>query len=200
MKEALKHFKKTDPLLYSVAVRLPPLERRYYPNQEDYFGTLCRIIIGQQLSGKVAGTIYSRFLTLFPQAKVSPKRLLILKDDQLRGIGLSKSKTSYLKNLASAVVSGSLAVNSTHSWENDQIMEELTRIKGVGPWTVEMFLMFSLGRDDVFSFGDLGLKNAISKIYKLNNPSREEIEKIVTPWAPYRTFAALILWKSLENR
>lgn len=107
-------------------------------------------------------------------------------------------KINYIKDLSQKIVDKKINLTKLQSRENEQVIEELTEVKGIGVWTAEMFLMFSLGRSDIFSHGDLGLRNAIKKIYELDNPSREEIMGITLKWSPYRTYACRILWRSLS--
>jgi len=125
--------------------------------------------------------------------------LLKLSDKKIRSCGTSNSKVSFLKDLAAKVLKNDLKLNKLDKLSDDLVIKELTKVKGIGPWTAEMFLMFTLGREDIFSHGDLGLKNAIKKLYKFKKePTRKQIEKIVEIWKPYRTYASRILWKSLE--
>jgi len=194
--KALLHFKKVDPILYSASVKNVPfvLEKR-----SDHFLSLNREIIGQQLSGKVADVIFGRFMGLFPKKKVTPGHLLTLSDEAIRQIGTSWSKVTFLKDLAQRIVNRQLVLEELESLSDEEVKDRLSEVKGIGPWTVEMFLMFSLGRQDVFSFGDLGLKEAIKRLYNLESrPDREYLEKLSSIWSPYRTYAARILWRSLE--
>ncbi len=199
MEKAILHFKSVDPVLAQLAEIVGPWESYYSQDPKDYFANLTRTIVGQQLSTKVATTIYSRFKNLFPNQEVTPKKLLEIKDTELRSIGLSNSKVSYVKNLALAVVEGQLDLKTINQKTDAEVINELVKVKGIGPWSAEMFLMFSLGREDVFSHGDLGLKTAIGRLYSLENPTREEIEKIISKWSPYKTYGCLILWKSLDT-
>ena len=112
---------------------------------------------------------------------------------------MSHAKARYLKHLAEEIVHGDLPIFHLNSMTDQEIISKLTKVKGIGPWTAEMFLMFTLGRDDVFSFGDLGLKKAVIKIYGFKkDPTRKQIEKIISSWSPYKTYASRILWASLE--
>lgn len=197
-----KHLKNSDPILYEIYLKttidedyLTQLEER---RSENFFKSLCDEIISQQLSSKVANVIFDRFINLYPNGDLTPKKLLETKDETLRSCGISFSKIKYLKDLAEKVNSGELNLEMLPQLSNEEVIEELTKVKGIGVWTAEMFLMFSLGREDIFSHGDLGLKNAIKKIYKLENPTREEVEIIVTKWSPYRSYACKILWRSLS--
>jgi DNA-3-methyladenine glycosylase II len=195
-KRVRDHFRKVDPILHSVIADIPPVT---IPKRTDYFIVLCESIINQQLSEKAGDTIWNRFLSLFPNKKVTPEKVLALPDEKIRSVGTSWSKISYLKNLATHVRQKTLHLHTLQRMSNADVIEELTKVKGIGPWTAEMFLMFSLGREDVFSYGDLGLRNAIKRVYKFKrDPTRTQLEKIVNRWAPYRTWAARILWRSLE--
>jgi len=196
MDKALKHFKKVDSVLYEIGLKIPPLE---FEKSNDYFVSLTREIIGQQLSGRVADVIFERFKNLFPNKKITARYLLTIPDQELRDVGTSWSKVSFLKDLAEKVSNGEVDLKTIDNLENEKVTQLLLKIKGVGPWTAEMFLMFALQRPDIFSTGDLGLQNAIVKLYKLKSkPSREELIKISSKWTPFRTTASRILWKSLE--
>lgn len=190
-----KHFESVDPTLFSVIDHIEPFELVKY---KDYFTCICREIIGQQLSGAVADTIYNRFLKLFSRT-VTPENVLSLSDEKIRKIGTSWSKVAYLKDLAQKIRSGELNLKTIATRSDDEVIRELSKVKGIGPWTAEMFLMFTLGREDVFSYGDLGLRRAMQKLYKFKKePTIKQMEKIVIKWKPYRTYAARILWQSLE--
>jgi DNA-3-methyladenine glycosylase II len=195
-KRVRDHFKKVDPILHSVIADIPHVS---IPKRTDYFAVICESIINQQLSEKVGDTIWTRFLALFPKGKVTPEKVLALPDAKIRLVGTSWSKVAYIKNLAAHVRHKTIHLEMLPDMSNEDIIMELTKVKGIGPWTAEMFLMFSLGREDVFSYGDLGLRNAIKRLYKFKrDPTRKQLEKIVNRWAPYRTWAARILWRSLE--
>jgi DNA-3-methyladenine glycosylase II len=123
---------------------------------------------------------------------------LALTHEKIRAVGLSNAKASYVRNLAEAVVCGDLPITLFDSMSDKEVFDRLTKVKGIGPWTAEMFLMSSLGREDVFSFGDLGLKKALKKIYGFKNePTKKEVEELICRWSPYKTYAALVLWASL---
>ncbi|MBI5621007.1 DNA-3-methyladenine glycosylase 2 family protein [Candidatus Gottesmanbacteria bacterium] len=198
IKNALAHFRTVDPVLFSVAQTII-LEEHAIRSPKHYFASLCSEIIGQQLSGRVADVLFDRFKKLFPKRTVTPKRVLALSEETLRGTGMSWSKARFMRDLAHHVVTHSVSLDSLDSLPDAEVIAELTRVKGIGPWTAEMFLMFTLGREDVFSYGDLGLKKAIKKLYGFKkDPTAMQMEKIVNKWKPYRTYAARILWKSLE--
>lgn len=196
-KDAIGHFKKSDPILYKASLKI---EVQEISLPVDYFLRLTRTIIGQQLSVKAASTIFSRFEKLFLDGKISPEKILQINKDKMRKCGISYPKISYLKDLSQKVINNDLDLNKINDLDNETVTKNLTMVKGIGPWSAEMFLMFSLGRVDIFSIGDMGLKNAIKKLYELENTTDEEIIKISEKWSPYRTYACMILWKSLDNK
>lgn len=197
-----KHFQIKDPIIYKAMKNLK-IEQWITPHSpksgKHYFEHLTGDIIGQQLSGKAANTIYSRFKALFPGNKIEPQKLLKIPDQTLRNAGLSWAKASYVKNIARAYLDQTVKFDKFSDLPDQEIIEELTTIKGVGPWTAEMFLMFTLGRENVFSHGDLGLKKGFCLLYKIETPSRDQIEKVITKWSPYKSYASITLWHSLEN-
>ena len=199
LKNVLSHFKKVDPVLFSraKAVSIDALKPR---QPKHYFQCLCREIIGQQLSGKVARTIFERVVSLFPDRAVNANSILKISKQKLRDAGMAWSKVNAIKDLAEKTVNGDLDFRKIRKMNNDEVVDVLMQVKGIGPWTSEMFLMFTLGREDVFSVKDLGLKKAMINIYGLsNNVKDDEIERISNKWGPYRTYACLVLWKSLEE-
>jgi DNA-3-methyladenine glycosylase II len=195
-----KHFQKVDPVLYDVVRQLDGASDRLTPTKkDDYFTDLCEAIINQQLSEKAGSTIYKRFVALFPRGKVFPEALIALSDETIRGVGTSWNKVRFLKSLARNVIAGEIHFSSFETLSDEEVVVELTKLHGIGPWTAEMFLMFSLGRPDVFSLGDVGLKRAIQRIYKLKKePTATQLKRISQKWSPYRTYACRILWRSLE--
>ncbi len=176
------------------------VEKPVLTKSQDYFLSLCREIVSQQLSGKSAHAIFTRFLKLFPKQKQNAQKILKFTDQKLRDVGMSWAKVKYLKDLAQKVVNKEINLKKLDGLGDLQVIEELTKVKGIGPWTAEMFLIFSLAREDVFSFGDLGLKKAIMKLYKHEKPTQKQLERIVNKWKPYRSYAAILLWRSLDNR
>jgi len=196
------HFQKVDPVIYQAMANLN-FDDWINPNPlhsaHAYFQHLTREIIGQQLSGKAASTIYSRFELLFTNKKVHPKKLLKLNDQILRDAGLSWAKASNVKNIARAYLDKSVKFHQFTVLPDEEIIKELTTIKGIGPWTAEMFLIFTLGREDVFSFGDLGLKKGFAKLYQKENPTKSQIEKVIKKWSPYKSYGTITLWHSLDN-
>lgn len=160
-------------------------------------------IMGQQLSTKVADVIYKRFIDLYGGNEPTPQQIIDTPFDRLRGIGLSNAKVNYVKNVAEFEISKGLDPKKLAKMNNDEIVEYLLPIKGVGKWTIEMLMMFALGREDVFSIDDLGIQNAMIKLYKLDNSDKKKLkEKMLTlskNWSPYRTYACLHLWRWRDN-
>lgn len=197
-KKAHAHFKKNDPVLYKISQKVD-LTDFLAPSEYDYFTHLCREIIGQQLSGKVANTIFSRFTKLFPKGEVRPERVMKIPDQKLRDCGMAWSKVRSIKDVAENVSQKKIVLEKLTEFDNEAVIAELCKLKGVGPWTAEMFLMFTLRRPDVFSHGDYGLQKAIMKLYGYKKqPSRRTVERLAKKWSPYRSFACMILWQSLE--
>src|SRR5580700_6057228 len=163
---------------------------------------LCYSILGQQLSTKVAATIRKRFLNLYP-GKPSPEQILATSHETLRSIGLSGAKAKYMHNVARFTLESGLDYKVLGKMNNEEVIEYLTRIKGVGRWTAEMLLMFTLGWEDVFAVDDLGIQQAMIKVYKLNKADkkklREQLIGISKKWSPYRTYACLYLWRWKDN-
>ncbi len=199
IRTVLKHFKTADPILFSVAkeIDIEVIEPR---KTKEYFHSLCYEIIGQQLAKNAARTIFGRFKNLFPNGKIIPEATLKLSEKTIRNAGASWSKASFVRDLARKVVDGDLNLKKINQLENAQVIEELTKVKGIGPWTAQMFLMFTLGREDIFSHGDLGLRRAVIRLYSLKkSASQSEIEKITKKWSPYRTYACRVLWQYSDN-
>lgn len=200
-KKIISHFKKADPKLSKVLEKVYKIhgdEIFKLGKKELLFDELVESIVSQQLSIKASDAIYKRIIDLMPEKILNPANLLKIKDQNLRKAGLSFGKIRYLKDLSEKVKGGELDLGSLERMDDEEVIYELTKVKGIGRWTAEMFLMFALGRPDIFSHGDLGLKNAIKKIYKIKEYKIKEVEEIVIKWSPYRTIAARILWRSLE--
>ena len=167
---------------------------------KDYFSDLASMIIGQQLSGKAAATIWKRVSALAGD-NLSADKILSISDDALRQAGASSNKVKYIKNLAQAVIDKSLNLENMLNHDDEEIIRQLTAIKGVGRWTAEMFLIFSLARPDVFSLGDGGLNSAVNRLYGNGAVlEKDEILNIAEKWKPYRSIASLYLWRSLDNK
>ena len=195
------HFKKADPKIYAIIKNIDFddwfVNVRSY---NDYFVDLCKSIISQQLGDKAAASIINRFLDLFPKKKVTPEGLAKIPDKKLRGVGMSWSKASFLKDLADKTLKKEIAYGKLSEMTNEEVMKELTQVRGIGPWTAEMFLMFALGREDVFSHADLGLRNGIKRIYGLRNvPDAKRADKITEKWRLYRSYGSFALWHSVDK-
>jgi len=164
---------------------------------------LCASIMSQQLSTKVATVIHNRFLDLYAGKEPTPQQILDTPFEKLRGIGMSNAKTNYVRNVAQFEIEFGMDHKKLYKMENEEVIAYLTQIKGVGRWTVEMLLMFALGREDVFAIDDLGIQNAMIKLYKLKikdkKKLRAELLRISEKWSPYRTYACKHLWSWKDN-
>jgi len=164
---------------------------------------LCASIMSQQLSTKVADVIYQRFLNLYGGNEPTPQQILDTPSETLRNIGLSNAKVSYVKNVAQFELGPGMDHKKLNKMDNEEVIVYLTAIKGVGRWTVEMLLMFALGREDVFAIDDLGIQNAMIGLYKLDRGDkkkfREDLLRISQKWSPYRTYACVHLWRWKDN-
>jgi DNA-3-methyladenine glycosylase II len=164
---------------------------------------LCASIMSQQLSTKVADVIYKRFLELYGGKEPTAQQILDTPFEKLRGIGLSNAKVNYVKNVAEFELASGMDPKKLAKLSNEEVIEYLIPIKGVGRWTIEMLLMFALGREDVFAVDDLGIQQAMAKLYGLDNSDRkkfrEQMMLISSKWTPYRTYACLHLWKFKDN-
>jgi DNA-3-methyladenine glycosylase II len=168
---------------------------------DDAYGTLVRSITGQQLSTKAAATIYGRLTELYGGRTPTPQEILDTDPSGLRVVGLSNAKAAYLRDLAEHIVDGELPVDRLAEMPDAEVYERLTAVKGLGRWTVDMFLMFHLSRPDILPVGDLGIRKAIQIRYGLQElPKAAEMEQIAEAWRPHRTLASLYLWESLDNR
>lgn len=165
---------------------------------------LCRSIIGQQLSTKVARVIFDRFLSLFKNKNPKATDILAIPDETLRGIGLSNAKVAYVKNVCEFFIANKLTDSKLHQMNDEDLFELFTQIKGVGRWTVEMILMFTMAREDVFSPGDLGIQKAMVDLYKIEYSNPRDLHKkmmaLSESWSPYRSFACWHLWRHLDGK
>ena len=181
----------------------PPDVRRdpSRPGPTDHYGALLRAIVGQQLSVTAARAIYGRVLERYGGRTPVPGELLADDADELRAAaGLSRAKVSFLRSLAEHVVSGELELDRLEELGDDEVLAELTAVKGIGAWSAHMFLMFQLERPDVIAAGDLGIRRAVERAYALPAlPSPADVEAIAEPWRPYRSAACRLLWRSLDN-
>lgn len=178
-----------------------PLEPDSRGRPADLYGALVRTIAGQQLSVKAARAIWTKLIARFDGRTPTPEEILADDPDALRvAAGFSHAKVRYLRSLAEHVVSGELQLDRLAELPDEEVLRELTAVKGIGEWSAHMFLMFSLHRPDVLAAGDLGIRNAVRDAYGLAAPpGPAELEQIAEPWRPYRTRACLYLWRSLDN-
>ena len=197
-RRALLHLKRSDPVLAKVIARVGPC-RFTLRDDVPYFQYLTRAIVYQQLSTKAATTIYGRFQQLCG-GTVLPDHVVTLKDEQLRSCGFSRQKARYVKDLAGKVVSGELVLEGLEQHPDEHIIATLTQVKGIGRWSVQMFLMFRLGRPDVLPALDLGIQNAVQRAYRLRKrPTPKRVEEIGKRWSPHATIASWYLWRSLDG-
>ena len=195
MRKAVNHLKKSDPILCAIIERVGPCRMEF---GEPEFAALAESIVYQQLNGKAAATIFERFAALAGEP-LTPEGILKLSDEQLRGVGLSKQKSAYLKDLAAKTAAGALDFARLPELSDDEVIEHLTQVKGIGVWTAHMFLMFSLQRPNVLPTGDYGVQVAIKKHYKKRKlPKPKDMEKIARAWEPYRSVACWYMWRSLD--
>ncbi|MBP9702924.1 DNA-3-methyladenine glycosylase 2 family protein [Candidatus Woesebacteria bacterium] len=194
----IKHFDDVDPVIAKVLPQINWSEWFEDRSTSDHFYNLTRNIIYQQLAGKAASTIFGRFENLVKE--VTSQNVIAIEDQQLRDAGLSWAKVKYIKDLADKVIKAEINLTKLDSMANEEVITELTKVKGIGRWTAEMFLLFTLHREDIFSYGDLGLKNGLAKLYKINEPKPQQITKIVERWSPYESYASIALWHTLDNR
>jgi len=190
----LTHLAKDKKLQKLIEQHDAPQVKRY----KNICLRLCASIMSQQLSTKVAAVIYKRFLELYGGKDPNPQQILDTPFDKLRGIGLSNAKVNYVQNVASFVLEHGLDDKRLNKMSDEEIIETLTQIKGVGRWTVEMLLMFTLGREDVFAVDDLGIQQGMCAIYKIDATDKKAMKakmlKISEKWSPYRTHACLYIW------
>jgi DNA-3-methyladenine glycosylase II len=195
MRRAILHLKKSDPVLRTIIERVGPCRIEF---GEPTFHSVAEAIVYQQLNGKAALTIFKRF-TDAAGDPVTPEGIQRLSDAEMRAVGLSKQKSSYLRDLAEKAQAGLLEFERMPEMSDAEVIEHLTRVKGVGVWTAHMFLIFTLRRPDVLPVGDYGVQAAIKKHYRKRKlPKPKDMEKIAKPWAPYRSIACWYLWRSLD--
>jgi 3-methyladenine DNA glycosylase/8-oxoguanine DNA glycosylase len=190
---------RRDPVLSEAIRRIGPClmaDRQ----RKDHLSALTGAIVSQQLSTKAAATIFGRFAALFPDNKIDPAAIEKMSDATLRGVGLSGQKIGYLRDLTARIADGRLNLDELDALPDEEVIERLTAVKGFGRWTAEMFLMFRLHRPDVLPAGDLGIVNAIQRLYKLRRrPDPKRILKMGEVWRPYRSVASWYLWQTLRN-
>lgn len=195
---ACKHLSKTDPKLRRIIKQVGPCRLHAFAPR-DPFEALCMSIASQQLSTKAADTIFRRFCDLFPNRRPTPDGVMTLTDEKIRAVGFSRPKVTFIKDLASHVLDGRLDLKRLKKHPDDEVMRQLVAVKGIGRWTAEIFLMFRLGRPDIFPADDLGLMNAVQRAYGLRKrPDAKKLRKMGEAWTPHRSVAAWYLWQSLE--
>ena len=195
MRKAVVHLKNCDPVLGAIIERVGPCRMEFGAAE---FSAVAEAIVYQQLNGKAAFTIFKRFAALAGEP-LTPERILKLSDEQLRSVGLSKQKSSYLKDLAAKSASGLLDFSRLPELSDDEVIEHLTQVKGIGVWTAHMFLIFSLRRPNVLPTGDYGVQMAMKKHYRKRKlPKPREMQRIARPWEPYRSIACWYMWRSLD--
>jgi DNA-3-methyladenine glycosylase II len=223
MRKAVNHLKKSDPVMRAIIERIGPCRMQFGPPE---FHSLAEAIVYQQLNGKAAETIFKRVAAL-AGTPLKPEGILKLSDEQMRGAGLSKQKSGYLKDLAAKTAAGALDFARLAQLPDAEVIGHLTQVKGIGVWTAQMFLMFTLKRENVLPTGDFGVRMAMYKHYlevqrtkaakksssgkksaatkkspkrKIKLPSPEQMEKIARYWEPYRSVACWYLWQSLDTK
>ena len=195
MKEAIHHLRRQDPVLAGIIDRVGDYRIEF---REPGFETLVKSIVYQQLSGRVANVIFGR-LAAAAGGSLTPSSILKLRPARMRAIGLSGQKTAYIRDLARHTRDGRINFEELLELPDEDVMERLTAVKGIGVWTVHMFLIFALRRHDVLPTGDLGIRNAIRRAYELDAlPAPAEIEAMAVRWRPFCTVASWYLWRSLE--
>lgn len=201
MKEIIAHFKKVDPNIAALVKDYLQSEHYEQPTKadpKDYALSLTSSIISQQISTKAAAKIKQRFFDMVGE-NYDPQNILNYDIEQLRSVGLSRQKASYIHSIAKHTLDKSVDFDVLDTLSDQEVIDELIQIKGVGVWTAEMFLIFTLARPDVFSTGDLGLVNAVKRLYALDDISTDEIIVISGQWSPHKSIASLALWSSLDN-
>ena len=199
---AMNHLLSADPVLGALVEVHGPLtdEQRRRGRPAEAYGALLRSIVGQQLSTKAARTIYERLIDLYGGQTPAPEQIVATDAEELRGVGLSRAKAAYLRSLAEHVIEGELELDRLNDLPDEEVIAQLTAVKGLGPWTAHMFLIFHLRRPDVLPVGDLGVRRAVQLAYGMEDlPPAAELERIAERWRPYRSLASLYLWRSLDN-
>lgn len=198
-RRAVTHLKRADPVMARIIARVGPC--RFGPVRAgSHFYHIARSIVYQQLSGKAAGTIHARFVALYDGPEPAPGAVAATADAALRAAGLSRQKAAYLKDLAAKVEAGALPLDRIETLPDDEVIAALTRVKGIGTWSAQMFLMFRLGRPDVLPVLDLGIRKAVRAAYGLRSlPSEQRLRRIGRPWSPHATVASWYLWRSIDG-
>jgi DNA-3-methyladenine glycosylase II len=196
MKEAIQHLRRNDPVLSEIIDRVGGYGIQF---RDPDFETLVKSIVYQQLSGRVASIIFAR-LAKAAGGRLTPANILKLRPARMRTLGLSRQKTEYIRDLARHARDGRVVFEELAAMEDSAVIERLTQVKGIGVWTVHMFLIFALKRTDVLPTGDLGIRNAMRKAYAMAEPpSPTEMETMAKRWRPYCSVASWYLWRSLEG-
>jgi DNA-3-methyladenine glycosylase II len=197
---AVEALRRSDPVMRQVIDEVGPIDDFFAGRPTDHYGTLVRSIVGQQLSTRAAGAIYARLLERFGGHPPTPEEVLADDPDELRtAAGLSHAKVRYLRSLAEHILDGSLRLDHLHDLSDEEVITELTRVKGIGLWSAQIFLMIHLRRPDVLASGDLGIRRAVMVRYGLPTmPKPAEVDAIGERWRPYRTLACMYLWRSLH--
>ena len=195
---ARQHLMRADPILGKLVKSLGQCELEQ-TRRIDRFATTVRSIVSQQLSVKAAETIHGRLLAAIGAARATPDAILALDGDRMRACGLSWAKVASVRDLATKVTDGSLALESLDRLDDEAVVEALTTVKGIGRWSAEMFLIFRLGRPDILPVGDVGVQRAMRALYGLRkHPSPARMTALARPWRPYRSVACWYLWRSLD--
>ena len=199
---AIAHLRASDPVLAQLIDAAGPLPdaREGRAERDDHYGALVRSIVGQQLSVHAARAIYGRLTARFEDRPPTPREIIDDDPQELRSVGLSRAKVDFLRSLAEHVLDGRLELERLGELSDEQVIEELVAVKGLGTWTAHMFLMFHLERPDILPVGDLGIRRAMERAYGLEAlPGPPAMEEIAEPWRPQRTLACRYLWRSLQN-
>jgi len=195
----IEHLSKDKKLKKIIELQEP----RSLSKRKNVYLHLCFSIISQQLSTKVAAVIQKRFLNLYEVKNPTPQQILDTPFETLRSIGLSNAKTGYVHNVCRFFIEEKITDSKLHKMSNEELIKYLSQIKGIGQWTVEMILIFTLGREDVFALDDLGIQQSVARLYKLDITDkklfREKMQQLSKKWSPYRTYACLYLWRWKDN-
>ena len=194
--DGVRHLRRRCPVMRQVIKAVGPCKLAL---QRDRFGMLARSILYQQISGHAARAIHGRLLDAMPEGALTPDGLAKLPDEDYRAAGVSGQKTRYMRSLGELTLSGQVRLQRIGRLSDEEIIAELTQVKGIGVWTAQMFLMFSLGRPDVLPWDDLGVRQGIQRMFGLEEaPGRDRCEELAEPWRPYATFASWYCWRVLE--
>lgn len=197
MRRALAHLKKSDPVMAAIIDRIGPYAPRF---RDPGFEVLVRAIVSQQLSEKAAATIMRRLeQRVAPKGGLTPQAILSLRASSFRAVGLSRQKQNFVRDLAARVAAGEIDFRAMEAMDDDGVIETLTRVKGIGPWTAQMFLIFALKRTNVLPLADIGLLNAAHRAYQLPaRPDAKMFQELGARWHPWRSVACWYLWRTLE--